>query len=144
MWSRLDLTGSFQVGREAARRMIKRGRGGKIINIASLASEVARATIAPYTAAKGGIKMLTRSMAAEWAVHDIQANGIGPGYIDTEMTKPLIADAKFNSWVKGRTPSGRWGKPDDLIGVAVFLAAPASAYVNGQIIYVDGGLLAVI
>jgi gluconate 5-dehydrogenase len=146
-WRRVvetHLTGSFQVGREAARRMIKRGRGGKIINVASLASEVARATIAPYTAAKGGIRMLTRSMAAEWAAHDIQANAIGPGYIDTEMTKPLIADPKFDAWVKGRTPSGRWGKPDDLIGVAIFLAAPASAYVNGQIIYVDGGLLAVI
>ena len=103
-----------------------------------------RATIAPYTAAKGGIKMLTRAMAAEWAAHDIQANAIGPGYIDTEMTKPLIADPKFDSRVKGRTPSGRWGKPEDLIGVAVFLASPASAYVNGQVIYVDGGLLAVI
>jgi gluconate 5-dehydrogenase len=140
----IHLTGSFQVGREAARRMIARGRGGKIINVASLASEVARATIAPYTAAKGGIKMLTRAMAAEWAPHDIQANAIGPGYIETEMTKPLMADPKFDAWVKGRTPSGRWGKPDDLIGVAVFLASPASAYVNGQIIYVDGGLLAVI
>jgi gluconate 5-dehydrogenase len=146
-WRRVvetHLTGSFQVGREAARRMIERGRGGKIINMASLASEVARATIAPYTAAKGGIKMLTRAMAAEWAPHDIQANAIGPGYIETEMTKPLMADPKFDAWVKGRTPSGRWGKPDDLIGVAVFLASPASAYVNGQIIYVDGGLLAVI
>jgi gluconate 5-dehydrogenase len=140
----IHLTGSFQVGREAARRMIKRGRGGKIINVASLASEVARATIAPYTAAKGGIKMLTRAMAAEWAQHDIQANAIGPGYIETEMTKPLMADRKFDAWVKGRTPSGRWGKPDDLIGVAVFLASRASDYVNGQIIYVDGGLLAVI
>jgi len=140
----IHLTGSFQVGREAARRMIARGRGGKIINVASLASEVARATIAPYTAAKGGVKMLTRAMAAEWASHDIQANAIGPGYIETEMTKPLMADPKFDAWVKGRTPSGRWGKPDDLIGVAVFLASPASDYVNGQIIYVDGGLLAVI
>jgi gluconate 5-dehydrogenase len=146
-WRRVvetHLTGSFQVGREAARRLIARGRGGKIINVASLASEVARATIAPYTAAKGGIKMLTRAMAAEWAQHDIQANAIGPGYIETEMTKPLMADPKFDAWVKGRTPSGRWGKPDDLIGVAVFLASPASDYVNGQVIYVDGGLLAVI
>jgi gluconate 5-dehydrogenase len=145
-WRRVvdtHLTGSFQVGREAARRMIKRGGGGKIINVASLGSEVARATIAPYTAAKGGIRMLTRAMAAEWAQHNIQANAIGPGYIDTEMTKALIADPKFDSWVKGRTPSGRWGKPDDLIGVAVFLAARASDYVNGQTIYVDGGLLAV-
>ena len=137
------LTAAFQVGREAARRMIKRGRGGKIINIGSLASAVARRTIAPYTAAKGGIKMLTQSMAAEWAAHGIQANAIGPGYIATEMTKPLMNDAKFDAWVKGRTPAGRWGTPDDLIGVTVFLASPASDYVNGQIIYVDGGLLAV-
>ncbi len=140
----IHLTGAFQVGREAAKRMISRGRGGKIINIASLASEVARATIAPYTAAKGGMKMLTRSMAAEWAKHDIQANAIGPGYIATEMNRALLDDPKFDAWVKGRTPSGRWGKPDDLIGVTVFLASPASDYVNGQIIYIDGGLLAVI
>ncbi len=137
------LTAAFQVGREAARRMIARGRGGKIINIGSLASEIARATIAPYTAAKGGIKMLTRSMAAEWAKHDIQANAIGPGYIASDMTKPLMADPKFDAWVKGRTPSGRWGEPEDLVGVIVFLASAASNYVNGQIVYVDGGLLAV-
>lgn len=140
----IHLTGTFQIGREAAKRMIKRGRGGKIINIASLASEVARATIAPYTAAKGAIKMLTRSMAAEWAKHNIQANAIGPGFIATEMNRALIDDPKFDAWVKGRTPSGRWGVPDDLIGVTVFLASPASDYVNGQTIYVDGGLLAVI
>jgi gluconate 5-dehydrogenase len=146
-WRRVvetHLTGAFQVGREAARRMIKRGRGGKIINVASLTSEVARATIAPYTAAKGGVKMLTRAMAAEWGAHDIQANAIGPGYIATEMNRALLDDPKFDAWVKGRTPSGRWGKPDDLIGVTVFLASRASDYVNGQIIYVDGGLLAVI
>jgi gluconate 5-dehydrogenase len=137
------LTAAFQVGREAARRMIARGRGGKIINIGSLASEVARATIAPYTAAKGGMRMLTRSMTAEWAAHGIQANAIGPGYIATEMTQPLVDDPKFDAWVRGRTPSGRWGRPDDLIGVAIFLASSASDYVNGQIIYVDGGLLAV-
>jgi len=139
-----NLTSAFRVGREAARRMIARGRGGKIINIGSLASEVARATIAPYTAAKGGIKMLTRSMAAEWAIHDIQANAIGPGYIVTEMNRALTDDPKFDAWVRGRTPSGRWGMPDDLIGAAVFLASPASAYVNGQMIYVDGGMLAVL
>ena len=140
----IHLTAAFQIGREAARRMISRGKGGKIINIASLASEVARATIAPYTAAKGGMKMLTRSMTAEWARHNIQANAIGPGYIVTEMNRALIEDAKFDAWVKSRTPSGRWGQADDLIGVAIFLASAASTYVNGQIIYVDGGLLAVI
>jgi len=123
--------------------LIARGRGGKIINIGSLASEVARETIAPYTAAKGGIRMLTRSMAAEWAKHNIQANAIGPGYIATEMTVPLMNDPKFDAWVKGRTPSGRWGRPEDLIGVTVFLASAASDYINGQIVYVDGGLLAV-
>jgi len=139
-----NLTSAFLVGREAARRMIARGNGGKVINIGSLASEVARATIAPYTAAKGGIKMLTRSMAAEWAAHGIQANAIGPGYIVTDMNRTLAEDAMFDAWVRGRTPSGRWGVPDDLIGVAVFLASAASAYVNGQIIYVDGGLLAVL
>ena len=146
-WRRVletNLTSAFIVGREAARRMIARGSGGKIINIGSLTSEVARATVAPYTAAKGGIKMLTRSMAAEWAAHGIQANAIGPGYIDTEMNKALTSDAKFDAWVKGRTPSGRWGLPKDLVGTAIFLASPASDYVNGQIIYVDGGMLAVL
>lgn len=146
-WRRVldtNLTSAFVVGREAARRMIARGRGGKIINVGSLTSEVARATVAPYTAAKGGIKLLTRSMAAEWAAHGIQANAIGPGYIATEMNRALIDDPKFDAWVRGRTPSGRWGTPDDLIGAAVFLASPASAYVNGQIIYVDGGMLAVL
>jgi len=87
--------------------------------------------------------MLTRSMAAEWAKHNIQANAIGPGYIATEMTVPLMNDPKFDAWVKGRTPSGRWGRPEDLIGVTVFLASAASDYINGQIVYVDGGLLAV-
>ena len=146
-WRRVletNLTSAFQVGREAARRMIARRRGGKIVNIGSLTSEVARATVAPYTAAKGGVKMLTRSMAAEWAIHNIQANAIGPGYIVTEMNKALVEDPKFDAWVRGRTPSGRWGTPDDLIGAAVFLASPASAYVNGQILYVDGGMLAVL
>jgi gluconate 5-dehydrogenase len=145
-WRRIvdtHLTATFLVAREAARRIIARGKGGKIINIGSLASTVARATIAPYTAAKGGIKMLTQAMAAEWAAHGIQANAIGPGYIVTEMTEPLVNDPKFDAWVRGRTPSGRWGRPDDLIGVTVFLASQASDYVNGQIIYVDGGLLAV-
>lgn len=139
-----NLTSAFLVGREAARRMIARGRGGKIVNTGSLTSAVARATTGPYTAAKGGIKMLTRAMTAEWAEHNIQANAIGPGYMLTEMTQPLADDPKFDGWVKSRTPSRRWGTPDDLIGTAVFLASPASDYVNGQIIYVDGGMLAVL
>jgi gluconate 5-dehydrogenase len=105
---------------------------------------VARATVAPYTAAKGGIKLLTRAMAAEWAEHDIQANAIGPGYMMTEMNKALIENPTFDAWVKGRTPARRWGKPEELVGAAVFLASAASSYVNGQIIYVDGGMLAVL
>ncbi|GAB0114210.1 SDR family oxidoreductase [Acidisoma sp. C75] len=146
-WRRVletNLTSAFILGREAAKRMILRGSRGKIVNIGSLTSEVARATVAPYAAAKGGIKLLTRAMAAEWARHDIQANAIGPGYIATEMNKALIDDPAFDAWVKGRTPAGRWGRPEDLIGTVVFLASPASAYVNGQIIYVDGGMLAVL
>jgi gluconate 5-dehydrogenase len=146
-WRRVletNLTSAFVMGREAARRMIARGKGGKIINIGSLTSEVARATVAPYTAAKGGIKLLTRSMAAEWAKYDIQSNAIGPGYIITEMNKALIEDKAFDAWVRGRTPSARWGTPEDLIGAAVFLASPASDFVNGQILYVDGGMLAVL
>ena len=145
-WRRVietNLTAAFLVGREAARRMIARGGGGKIVNIGSLTSDVARPTVAPYTAAKGGIRMLTRSMTAEWAAHGIQANAIGPGYIATEMNRALLDDPKFDAWVRGRTPSGRWGRPEDLVGTAVFLASPASDYVNGQMIYVDGGLLAV-
>jgi len=145
-WRRVietNLTSAFVVGREAAKRMIPRGRG-KVINIGSLTSELARATVAPYTVAKGGIKMLTRAMAAEWAEHGIQANAIGPGYMLTDMNQALIDNPVFDAWVKGRTPSRRWGKPGELIGTAVFLASEASDYVNGQIIYVDGGMLAVL
>jgi gluconate 5-dehydrogenase len=137
------LTAAFQVGREAARRMIARGRGGKVINIGSLMSEVGRATVAPYAAAKGGMKLLTRAMAAEWAAHDIQANAIGPGWMVTELTRPLADNPKFDAWVRARTPAGRWGRPEELVGAVVFLASAASNFVNGQIIYVDGGLLAV-
>ncbi len=145
-WQRVidtNLTSAFVIGREAARRMIARGHG-KIVNIGSLTSELARATIAPYTVAKGGIKMLTRAMAAEWAQHGIQANAIGPGYMLTDMNEALISNPDFDAWVKGRTPSKRWGKPEELIGTTVFLSSSASDYVNGQIIYVDGGMLAVL
>jgi gluconate 5-dehydrogenase len=145
-WRRVietNLTSAFVIGREAARRMIPRGRG-KVINIGSLTSELARATVAPYTVAKGGIKMLTRAMTAEWAEHGIQANAIGPGYMLTDMNQALVDNPTFDAWVKGRTPSRRWGKPGELIGTAIFLASEASDYVNGQIIYVDGGMLAVL
>ncbi len=145
-WRRVietNLTSAFVIGREAARRMIPRGRG-KIINIGSLTSGLARATVAPYTVAKGGIKMLTQAMAAEWAKDGLQANSIGPGYMLTEMNTALIENVAFDAWVKGRTPAGRWGKPDELIGTAIYLASSASDYVNGQIIYVDGGMSSVL
>ncbi len=146
-WQRVidtNLTAAFLVGKAAAQRMVARGRGGKIINIGSLTSEAARATVAPYTVAKGGIKLLSKSMAAEWARFDIQANSIGPGYILTDMNEALVNDPKFDAWVKSSNPSQRWGKPEELVGAAVFLASAASNYVNGQIIYVDGGWLAVL
>ena len=139
-----NLTSAFIVGREAAKRMIARGKGGKIVNIGSLMSESARPTVAPYTAAKGGVKNLTKSMAAEWAVHNIQANAIGPGYMMTEMNQALIDNETFNAWVISRTPAKRWGQPEELVGAALFLSSNASNFVNGQIIYVDGGILAVL
>jgi len=146
-WQRVidtNLTAAFLVGKEAARRMVQRGRGGKIINIGSLTSEAARATVAPYTVAKGGIKMLSRAMAAEWAKFNIQANSIGPGYILTDMNEALVNDPKFDAWVKSSNPAQRWGRPQELVGTAIFLASGASDYVNGQIIYVDGGWLSVL
>jgi gluconate 5-dehydrogenase len=146
-WQRVidtNLTSAFVVAKEAAKRMIARGNGGKIINIGSLTSEGARATVGAYTTAKGGIKMLTRAMSAEWGPSNIQANAIGPGYILTDMNKPLIENAAFDAWVKSSNPSQRWGKPEELVGTAVYLASAASSYVNGQIIYVDGGWLAVL
>ena len=139
----INLTASFIMAREAARRMIPRKRG-KIINIGSLMCDAARATVAPYTAAKGGIKMLTRTMTAEWAIHNIQANTIGPGYMLTDMNQALVNDEAFNAWVVGRVPARRWGKPEELIGTAIFLASSASDYVSGQMIYVDGGMISVL
>lgn len=160
-WRRVmdtDLTGPFLVaravvgdgGRENPSRsaphpartgMIERG-GGKIINICSLMSEVSRRTVAAYAAAKGALKMLTRAMAVEWAGFNIQVNGIGPGYFLTDMTRPLAEDPDFDAWLKRRTPAGRWGDPRELIGPTVFLASDASSFVNGHVLYVDGGLLA--
>lgn len=146
-WQRVidtNLTSAFVMGREAAKRMIARGRGGKIINIGSLTSESARPTIAPYAAAKGGIKLLSKAMAAEWAKFNIQANTIGPGYILTDMNEALVNNPTFDAWVKSSNPAGRWGKPEELVGTAVYLSSDASNYVNGQIIYVDGGWLSVL
>lgn len=145
-WRRVievNLTSAFVVGREAAKRMAARGNG-KIINIGSLTSELARATVAPYTVAKGGIKMLTRSMAAEWSEKGIQANAIGPGYMVTEMNTALLENKEFDAWVKARTPMRRWGLPEELAGTAIYLASDASNYVTGQIIYADGGMLSVL
>jgi len=145
-WQRVidtNLTSAFMIGREAAKRMIKRGHG-KIVNIGSLTSELARATVAPYTVAKGGIKMLTKAMAAEWGEHGLQANAIGPGYMLTDMNAALTSNPEFDAWVKARTPARRWGRPDELIGTAIYLCSDASNYVNGQIIYADGGMISVL
>jgi gluconate 5-dehydrogenase len=145
-WRRVvehNLTSAFIVGRAVARRMVARRRG-KIINIGSVQSDLARPTIAPYTAAKGGLRNLTRAMAAEWGGANIQANSIAPGYIHTEMTQKLVDDHAFNAWVLGRTPAGRWGTSADLVGPTVWLASAASGYVNGQTIFVDGGMTAVV
>ena len=136
-----NLTSAFLVARAVAPGMIARGRG-KIINTCSVMSEVSRPTVANYAAAKGGLKMLTRAMAVEWARHGLQCNGLGPGYIMTELNRPLFENPEFNAWVCRRTPANRWGRPEELVGAAVFLASPAADFVNGQILYVDGGMLA--
>jgi len=140
---RTNLDSVFFVGQAVARRMIPRGQG-KIVNIASLQSEVGRPTIAPYTASKGGVKMLTRGMCADWARHGLQINAIGPGYFETKLNRALLDDPVFDAWLKQRTPAGRWGKVEELCGAAVFLSSRASDFVNGQILYVDGGVLSVL
>lgn len=137
----VNLTSAFLVTRAVVPGMIRRGRG-KIINLCSLNCEVSRPTIANYAAAKGGLKMLTRAMAVEWGKHNIQANGLGPGYIRTDLTGTLTIDPEFDRFIRARTPAGRWGEARELVGTAVFLASAAADFVNGQIIYVDGGLLA--
>lgn len=136
-----NLTGTFKVSRGVVKMMIQK-QSGKIVNIGSMQSELGRPTIAPYAASKGGIKMLTKGMAVDWAKYNIQVNGIGPGYFKTDLTRPLYENPEFDAWLCGRTPSNRWGDPDELIGALLFLASPASNYVNGQMLYVDGGLLA--
>ncbi|WP_426765072.1 SDR family oxidoreductase [Pseudarthrobacter sp. 1G09] len=145
-WERVistDLTSAFLVGRAAARVMVPRGRG-KIINICSVQTDLARPTIAPYVAAKGGLRNLTRAMTAEWASSGLQINAIAPGYIHTEMTQNLVDDEQFNSWILGRTPARRWGTASDLAGPAVWLASDGSAFVNGQTIFIDGGMTVVV
>jgi gluconate 5-dehydrogenase len=141
---KIDLTGPFIVSKHVGKYMIKR-KAGKIINMCSMMSELGRDTVSAYAAAKGGLKMLTRNMATEWAKFNIQVNGIGPGYFATTQTAPIRVNGHpFNEFIISRTPAGRWGDPDDLQGAAIFLASKASDFVNGHILYVDGGILATI
>ncbi|MEN8120976.1 MAG: gluconate 5-dehydrogenase [Bacteroidota bacterium] len=140
----VDLVGPFIMSKYVGKKMIER-KAGKIINMNSMMSELGRNTVSAYAAAKGGLKMLTKNMATEWAKYNIQTNGIGPGYFATSQTEPIRVDGHpFNEFIINRTPAGRWGDPSDLAGAAVFLASKASDFVNGQIIYVDGGILATI
>jgi gluconate 5-dehydrogenase len=140
----VNLIAPFIVSKYVGQNMIKR-KAGKVINICSMMSELGRDTVSAYAAAKGGLKMLTRNMATEWAKFNIQVNGIGPGYFATTQTAPIRVNGHpFNEFIVSRTPAGRWGEPEDLVGTAVFLSSSASDFVNGQIIYVDGGLLATI
>jgi len=138
-----NLTSAFLVGRRVARGMVARG-SGKIVNIGSVQSKIARAGIAPYSATKGGIVMLTQGMCADLGPHGIQANALAPGYFATELTEALVEDETFSAWVAQRTPAGRWGQVRELVGALVFLSSVASDFVNGQVIYVDGGMTAVV
>lgn len=140
----VDLVSPFIVSKHVVKGMIQR-KSGKIINICSMMSELGRNSVGAYAAAKGGLKMLTQNMATEWGKHNIQVNGIGPGYFATAQTEPIRVDGHpFNDFIIGRTPAGKWGDPDDLAGAAIFLASKASDFVNGHILYVDGGILATI
>lgn len=142
---KVDLVSPFIVSRTVVKGMIQRGNGGKIINICSMMSELGRDSVSAYAAAKGGLKMLTKNMATEWAKFNIQTNGIGPGYFATSQTAPIRVDGHpFNEFIISRTPAARWGDPDDLQGAAIFLSSKASDFVNGHILYVDGGILATI
>ena len=138
----LNATAIFELSRNFARRLIAEKRSGRVINIASLMTAAARSGTSPYTASKGAVGQLTKVLAVEWASHGILVNAIAPGYIDTDLNKSLLADPAFDSWVKGRCPLGRWGKPEDIAWPVVFLASPASSFMTGQVIYVDGGWLA--
>ncbi len=138
----LNTTVIFELSRTFARALIREGRGGRIINIASLMTAAARPGTSPYTASKGAVGQLTKALAVEWAKNGILVNAIAPGYIDTDLNKSLLADPAFDSWVKGRCPLGRWGAPEDIAWPVVFLASPAANFVTGQVIYVDGGWLA--
>lgn len=136
-----NLTGTFLLTQHCFEMMKQKG-GGKVVNIASLMSEIARPTISPYVASKGGVKMFTKAIAIDWAKYNIQANAVIPGYISTEMNTPLIEDPKFNKFICDRTPAGRWGKPEEVAQAVLFLASPAADFITGQLIAVDGGILA--
>ena len=136
-----NIASVFHVGQAMARHMIGRGRG-KIINIASVQTALARPSIAPYTATKGAVGNLTKGMATDWARHGLQCNAIAPGYFETPLNAALVADPDFTAWLEKRTPAGRWGRVEELIGACVFLASDASSFVNGHILYVDGGITA--
>jgi gluconate 5-dehydrogenase len=141
-WEQLlktNVSSVFYVGQAVARHMIGRGRG-KIINIASVQSELARPGIAPYTATKGAVKNLTRGMCTDWAKHGLQINAIAPGYFKTPLNQALVDSQEFSSWLEKRTPAGRWGDVEELVGAAVFLSSKASSFVNGHTLYVDGGI----
>ena len=140
---RANLDSVFFVGQAVARHMIARGRG-KIVNVCSVQSELGRPGIAPYAATKGAVKMLTKGMCADWARHGLQVNGLGPGYFETELTRTLVDDPAFSAWLCNRTPAGRWGRVEELAGAAIFLASDAADFVNGQVLYVDGGLTSVV
>jgi gluconate 5-dehydrogenase len=140
---RVNVESVFLVAQAVARHMIKRQRG-KIINICSVQSELGRPSIAPYTATKGAVKMLTKGMCADWAKHNIQINAIGPGYFKTPLNQALVDNPEFSSWLEKRTPAGRWGNVEELMGAAVFLASDASSFINGHILYVDGGITSVL
>ncbi|CCD98291.1 SDR family oxidoreductase [Bradyrhizobium sp. STM 3809] len=136
-----NIASVFNVGQACARHMIAR-HAGKIINIASVQTSLARPSIAPYTATKGAVGNLTKGMATDWAKHGLQVNAIAPGYFDTPLNAALVADPAFSAWLEKRTPAGRWGKVEELVGACIFLASPASSFVNGHVLYVDGGITA--
>lgn len=139
----VNLDGVWFCCQAAGRRMVARGRG-KIVTICSVQSELGRPTIAPYASSKGALRMLTRTLCAEWAKHGVNVNGVAPGYYDTELTSALVQDPTFTEWLCKRVPAGRWGRVEELVGATVFLAAPASDFVHGHLLYVDGGMTAVV
>ena len=140
---RVNVESVFLVGQAVARHMIKR-KAGKIINICSVQSELGRPSIAPYTATKGAVKMLTKGMCADWAKHGIQVNAIGPGYFKTPLNQALVDNPEFSNWLEKRTPAGRWGNTEELVGASIFLASAASSFINGHILYIDGGISSVL